>query len=54
MKGIYAAFTVVWFLYGVAYLLNTTYKNIVYNFLDVISKAGFGILIWLSTFDENL
>lgn len=54
MKGVYAAFTVVWFLYGVAYLLDTTYKNIAYNFLDVISKAGFGILIWISTFSEDL
>jgi bacteriorhodopsin len=51
---IYAVFTFVWFLYGVAYLLDTVAKNIVYNFLDVISKAGFGILIWLTTFNiEN-
>ena len=54
MEGVYAAFTIVWFLYGVAYLLDTKYKNITYNFLDVISKAGFGILIWISTFSEDL
>ena len=54
VKGVYAAFTFVWFLYGVAYLLDTVYKNIAYNFLDVISKAGFGILIWISTFSEDL
>ena len=53
-KGVYGAFTAVWFLYGVAYLLGTKYKNIAYNFLDVISKAGFGILIWISTFGEDL
>jgi len=54
MRGVYAAFTFVWFLYGVAYLLDTKYKNIAYNFLDVVSKAGFGILIWISTFSEDL
>jgi len=54
MKWIYLAFTFVWFLYGVAYLLGTRYKNITYNFLDVVSKAGFGILIWISTFSEDL
>jgi len=54
MEGVYAAFTVVWFLYGIAYLLDTKNKNIAYNFLDVISKAGFGILIWISTFSEDL
>ena len=53
-KAVYAAFTVVWLLYGVAYLLDTEYKNIAYNFLDIVAKAGFGILIWISTFDENL
>lgn len=54
MRAIYGVFTFMWFLYGVSYLLDTRYKNISYNFLDVISKAGFGILIWISTFDENL
>lgn len=48
---LYGVFAFVWFLYGMAYLLDTVAKNIVYNFLDVISKAGFGILIWLTTFD---
>ena len=54
MRAIYGVFTFVWFLYGMAYLLDTRYKNVAYNFLDVISKAGFGILIWISTFDENI
>ena len=54
MRGVYAAFTTVWFLYGMAYLLDTVYKNIAYNFLDVVSKAGFGILIWMSTFSEDI
>lgn len=50
-KVIYGVFAFVWFLYGMAYLLDTVAKNIVYNFLDVVSKAGFGILIWLTTFN---
>lgn len=54
MKNTYAAFAVIWFFYGIAYLLDTTYKNIAYNFLDIIAKAGFGILIWISTFSEDL
>jgi bacteriorhodopsin len=45
---VYIVFVIVWGLYGFAYLLNTKWKNISYNTLDVISKAGFGMLIWLS------
>lgn len=45
---VYILFVIVWALYGFAYLLNTKWKNISYNTLDVISKAGFGMLIWLS------
>jgi len=46
---VFVIFAIVWALYGFAYLLNTKWKNISYNTLDVISKAGFGIFIWLST-----
>lgn len=53
-KLLYAIFAFVWALYGISYLLDTVYKNIAYNFLDVVSKAGFGILIWVSSFDEDL
>ena len=53
-KTLYGVFAFVWALYGVSYLLDTIYKNIAYNFLDVISKAGFGILIWISSFEEDL
>jgi bacteriorhodopsin len=45
---VFILFVIVWGLYGFAYLLNTKWKNISYNTLDVISKAGFGMLIWLS------
>jgi len=49
----YIIFAVVWGLYGLAYLLPIQWKNIVYNILDVISKAGFGILIWISMIQED-
>ena len=45
---VFILFAIVWAFYGFAYLLNTKWKNISYNTLDVISKAGFGMLIWLS------
>lgn len=50
---VYILFVVVWGLYGLAYLLGTKWKNISYNALDVISKAGFGMLIWLSIVFRN-
>ena len=53
-KVVYGAFAFVWALYGISYLLDTVYKNISYNFLDVVSKVGFGILIWVSSFEEDL
>jgi len=53
-KVVYGVFAFVWALYGISYLLDTVYKNISYNFLDVVSKAGFGILIWVSSFEEDL
>ena len=49
----YIIFAVVWGLYGLAYLLPLDWKNIIYNILDVISKAGFGILIWVSMIQED-
>jgi len=45
---VFILFVIVWGLYGFSYLLKTKWKNISYNTLDVISKAGFGMLIWLS------
>lgn len=50
---VFILFAVVWGLYGLAYLLNTKWKNISYNALDVVSKAGFGMLIWLSIVFRN-
>lgn len=51
VKTVYWALAFIWFLYGVSYMLKTRNKNISYNFLDIVSKAGFGILIWISTFN---
>ena len=46
--GIFIAFTTVWALYGVAYMLKPGAKNIAYNILDMISKGGFGVLLWVT------
>lgn len=50
---LFIIFATVWALYGVSYLLNVKYKNIAYNFLDIISKAGFGILIYVTLLLEG-
>jgi bacteriorhodopsin len=45
---VFALFSVIWALYGVNfYLENEETKNINYNILDVMSKAIFGIVLWL-------
>lgn len=50
---VYIAFTTVWALYGVAYLLKPGAKNIAYNILDMISKGGFGVLLWLTVIQDK-
>ena len=40
-------FAVIWSFYGVAYMLEEETKNIAYNILDVISKALFGVALWM-------
>ena len=50
---LFYVFAVVWALYGFAYLLDVRNKNISYNILDIISKAGFGMFIWLSVTNEG-
>ena len=44
---IFIVFAIIWSFYGIAYYLNEEDKNIMYNFLDVISKSGFGLFMWL-------
>ena len=45
---LFLLFALIWGAYGLCYLLPTREKNIGYNILDLISKAGFGVFIWLS------
>ena len=44
---VFIIFSVIWSGYGIAYMLEEEEKNIAYNILDVISKAVFGVLLWL-------
>lgn len=46
-KVVFLVFVVVWTMYGVAYFLEPTQKNVAYNTLDVISKSLFGVFMWL-------
>ena len=43
----FITFAALWLLYGVAYMLDEEDKNIMYNILDVFSKAIFGVGLWL-------
>lgn len=47
-KTLFYIFAAIWGIYGISYLFPTREKNISYNILDLISKAGFGVFIWLS------
>lgn len=44
---VFVIFSLLWTLYGVAYWLEEENKNIMYNILDVCSKAIFGVILWL-------
>jgi len=44
-KGVFNMLTTVWGLYGVAFMLPTAEKNIMYNGLDIISKNLFAIFL---------
>ena len=44
-KGIFNLITAVWGLYGVAYMLPSVQKNLLYNGLDLISKNLFAVLL---------
>ena len=50
---IFIVFTFVWALYGVAYMLKTERKNIMYNILDLVSKGGFGMLLWVALISND-
>ena len=44
---LYIAYIILWTLYGLVYLLNEKYKNIITNGLDVIAKGFIGVIISL-------
>ena len=52
-KILYGVFVAIWGLYGVSYHLPIRKKNIAYNILDLVSKAGFGVYIWLKLITES-
>lgn len=44
---LFVFYLVVWTLYGVAYKLENEKKNIMFNYLDLISKCFVGLGLWL-------
>lgn len=50
---LFGVFIAIWTLYGISYLFPLRSKNISYNILDLISKAGFGVFIWISMIIKN-
>jgi len=50
---LFYVFASIWALYGLSYLLPLRPKNISYNILDLISKGGFGVYIWLNMITKN-
>ena len=45
--AVFTIFAVIWTCYGIAYTFEEEEKNISYNILDVVSKALFGVVLWL-------
>ena len=45
-RYLFIILTIVWSLYGVVFLFPATYKNIVFNFLDIIAKNFFGLFLY--------
>jgi len=45
--AVFFIFAIIWSFYGIAYMLDEEKKNIAYNVLDVISKAIFGVVLYL-------
>ena len=44
-SNIFYLLLVIWSLYGVAAMLNTIPKNLLYNLLDIVSKNFYGLFI---------
>jgi bacteriorhodopsin len=45
--AVFIIFGVIWTGYGIAYMLKEEEKNIAYNILDIMSKAVFGVVLWM-------
>lgn len=50
---LYCIFVAIWGFYGISYMMPLREKNISYNILDLVSKAGFGVFIWMSMVVKN-
>ena len=46
-RYLFIILTVVWSMYGVVFLFPVAYKNIVFNFLDIIAKNFFGLFLFV-------
>ena len=44
---IFGIYFIVWSLYGIVYLFNEEYKNLITNILDLIAKCFVGLGLWL-------
>lgn len=45
---------IVWFMYGIAALLNPTWKNVSYNILDVIAKNFYGVFLSYLIYQKSI
>lgn len=46
-RYLFIILTAVWSMYGVVFLFPAAYKNIVFNFLDIVAKNFFGIFLYV-------
>jgi bacteriorhodopsin len=46
-RTLFAMYFGIWSLYGVAYLLDEEYKNIMMNYLDLTAKCLIGLSLWV-------
>ena len=51
---VFVTFSIFWSMYGIVYFFDSNSKNITYNILDIITKVGFGILIWYHVIQYKL
>jgi len=45
---------IVWFFYGIAFLMPYNLKNSIYNILDLFSKNGFGLFLFYELYKKSL